>query len=133
VILGPRIREQADHVFIQTIELSGDMSSSIDRLYGYTAMTQLSYVVVDFLNAFVPLFISFLLRDFDSQDLSITNALRNILKSVEKRSRAEQCQTELASLFLRAIENLSWHSKLKSWLLPKVIQYDKSSQISVFS
>jgi hypothetical protein len=85
------------------------------------------------LNEFVPIFISFLLRDFDSQDLSITNALRNILKSVEKRSKAEQCQAQLASLFLRAIASLWSHSKLTSWLLPKVIQYNKSMKIVVFS
>lgn len=123
-----------------------DLSNSsrltvVDRIFLYNSMNQISPLVSP-LSKFVDFYGESLLRDFDSSNNLITNALRSIfqtiIKSVNKRSEKVEdkqnlhktlTEEDICNQLLTFINPLSFVSKLKTWLLPLLLKYIDTKSI----
>lgn len=146
-VIGRNLKkpEFCDFCFSMIKDLS-DLNNSpaltvVNRIFLYNSMNQISPLVSQ-LTEFVDFYGESLLRDFDSSNNLITNALRSIfqtvIKSVGKRSEKVKddqnahkipTEEEICQQLLAFINPLSFVSKLKTWLFPLLLKHIDTKSI----
>lgn len=124
-----RITECGDICFEKCKPLLADATILLDRIYGYNALSQI-IVSISSLDDLAIYFTQLLMRDFDSSHNFISNILRIIFKNLMKQAKAKNIADTIASRILDVVEPLTWHSKLKTWIVPILLPYVENSAAS---
>lgn len=119
----------ADFCYHKCVGLLGENSSPVERIFGYNILSQIA-VAVSSLKDLAESFMVYLLRDFDSSNKLITSALKKVYKTIIKQAKTAKIASEVAEMMLQKVESLSWHAKVKTWLVPLILPF---IDIRVFS
>lgn len=124
-IIHRKSQTYCETLFGDLVALLGSDSTEVERAYGYTSLGQIVSVIPEkiFLDVFVKQFINFLMRDFDSNNVPVVNALKNVYRAIVSRAKSEKIVEELGHLLWNVCEKLSLRSKVKSWMLPEVMEF----------
>ena len=112
----------ADFCFEKCKAMLGENSSPVERIFGYNILAQIA-VSVSSLSDLTATFMGYLLRDFDSSNNLITSALKNVYKTIIKQAKATKTVGDIAKLMMEKVESLTWHAKVKTWIVPLILPF----------
>lgn len=119
-ILIQNFQAHVDYAYQRAKAMCLSTKSTIDRVFGYTALGQLVRFIASN-DDFLDLLIDSLFKDIDSSNHLITSTLRTIVNSIFKTKKKELAP--ICAHMMKKIEPLAWHSKLKTWLLPQLLPH----------